>query len=137
MSATNFAKLQQVQNSLARVVLRCDRRDHITPALAELHWLPVEYLVEFKLASLTFRALNTGCPEYLRELLVDYRPARTPRSSSKDLLAVNRTVISSRSFQHSAATVWNSLPADIRHSNSFETFKRRLKTHLFTLAFTT
>ena len=34
-------KLQSVQNAAARLVTGAWRRDHITPVLHELHWLPV------------------------------------------------------------------------------------------------
>jgi hypothetical protein len=139
MSTSNFAKLQLVQNSLARAVLKRTRFASATSALVELHWLPVEYRVNFKLSTLTFNVLNTGRPEYLRELLNDYKPARTLRSSSKELLSVDRTrtVMSTRSFQHSAATTWNSLPLEIRNCQTLATFKRRLKTYLFNLAYST
>ena len=33
--------LQRVQNIAARIVTRCSRRDHFTPYLESLHWLPV------------------------------------------------------------------------------------------------
>ena len=39
MSDRNFKKLQRVQNTLARVVLRAGKFEHITPALIQLHWL--------------------------------------------------------------------------------------------------
>jgi len=38
-----------------------------------------------------------------------------------------------RSFSYSAPTIWNELPAVIRESNTLDTFKRRLKTHLTSL----
>jgi hypothetical protein len=39
-SLANINKLQRVQNSAARIVTKSSRSDHITPVLAELHWLP-------------------------------------------------------------------------------------------------
>ena len=48
-SVSNLAKLQRVQNTLARVVLRRGKYDHISSALAELHWLPVKQRITFKL----------------------------------------------------------------------------------------
>jgi hypothetical protein len=41
----NFAKLQSIQNSLARVVTHKYPHitTHITPSLKSLHWLPVQY----------------------------------------------------------------------------------------------
>jgi len=41
MSEADFSKLQRVQNTLARVVFRRGKFDHITPTLSELHWLPI------------------------------------------------------------------------------------------------
>ena len=61
-STTNINKLQRVQNSLARVVARSKRYDHITPILAELHWLPVKFRIHFKMAVTTFKVLTTQEP---------------------------------------------------------------------------
>ena len=38
-----------------------------------------------------------------------------------------------RSFSFTAPTIWNELPAVIRESDTLDTFKRRLKTHLTSL----
>ena len=42
LPAKEISKLQRLQNSAARLVLKCKVRDHITPSLEKLHWLPVE-----------------------------------------------------------------------------------------------
>ena len=47
-------KLQHVQNAAARLITQSCKYDHITPVLINLHWLPVEYRVKFKLLLLTF-----------------------------------------------------------------------------------
>ena len=137
MSASNFDKLQRVQNTLARVVLRRGKYDHISSALAELHWLPVKQRVSFKVATLAFNVKRENQPSYLRDLLCDYAPSRCLRSSTQDFLRVDRsrTVISSRAFRHVAANSWNSLPSSIRNCNNLCTFKSKLKTHLFKQAF--
>ena len=41
--------LQNVQNAAARVIFQILKFDHITPALIDLHWLPVTFRVQFKL----------------------------------------------------------------------------------------
>ena len=38
-------KLQMTQNSAARLIMRQRRRDHITPVLIALHWLPIRYRI--------------------------------------------------------------------------------------------
>ena len=73
--------LQLVQNAAARILTGTNRRDHITPSLASLHWLPVKYRIEFKTLLLTYKALNGLAPPYLKELIEPYQPLRTPTRS--------------------------------------------------------
>jgi len=47
-------KLQRVQNNAVRVVLQAPRRSHANSLLQELHWLPVEQRITYKLAVLTY-----------------------------------------------------------------------------------
>ena len=105
MTKLNTAKLQRVQNTLALTVIRLGKFDHITPALKDLHWLPIEQRITYKLCTLAYKIKTTNQPTYLRELLVDYEPTRTLRSSAKHLLCQSKTklVIASRGFRHSAA----------------------------------
>ena len=42
-----------------------DDVNNITPVLRELHWLPVRRHVQFKIATLVFKALNNLAPPYL------------------------------------------------------------------------
>ena len=44
--------LQRVQNAAARLITGTGTREHITPALRSLHWLPVKYRITFKLCVL-------------------------------------------------------------------------------------
>ena len=41
--------LQRVQYNAARLVLRKKKRDHGTPLLKQLHWLPIQTSLEYKL----------------------------------------------------------------------------------------
>jgi len=93
--------------------------------------------ITFKLATLSYNIKSAGQPVYLRELLSDYKPVRTLRSSSKHSLTVNvaETVLATCGFRHSAVAVRNSLPDSIRESSNIDIFKRKFKTHLFNAAF--
>ena len=42
-------RLQKVQNAEARVTFQIEKFDHITPAVIDLHWLPVTFRLQFKL----------------------------------------------------------------------------------------
>ena len=47
--------------------MRQVRRRYSTVALEQLHWLPVEQRIKYKVALLTYKALLTGEPTYLRK----------------------------------------------------------------------
>ena len=81
-------KLQLVQNCAALLILGGGKYDHITPLLRELHWLPVEHRITFKILLITFKALNNLAPSYISNLLHLYTPNRLLRSSSKFQLQV-------------------------------------------------
>jgi len=51
--------LQRVQNAAARLVLNLRLRDHVTPALKQLRWLPVASRIKFKLC-LLMHLIHTG-----------------------------------------------------------------------------
>ena len=66
ISDTLLRRLQAVQNAATRLVLTgTRRREHITPVLRQLHWLPVRQRIEFKLSVLVYKAINRLSPQYL------------------------------------------------------------------------
>ena len=79
-------RLQYVLNSAARLVTLTHKYDHITPVLMELHWLPVEQRIEYKILLYTHKVVHGVAPDYLKELLESYRPGRNLRSANKLLL---------------------------------------------------
>ena len=128
-------RLQLAQNCAARLIL-CGRKfDRITPLLKELHWLPVEQRIIFKILLVTFiKALNNLCPSYISDLLETYKPARNLRSSGRKLLVVPRSTLKSygdRAFSVAAPRLWNDIPDSIKCSEDLSSFKRNLKTYLF------
>lgn len=133
-SNTNLTKLQRIQNTAARIVTHGSNTNFSSAqALSKLHWLPVRHRINFKIATLTYKALYYGQPIYLKSCLTSYTPLRNLRSSDQFLLTQPRvsSLNGSRSFSSAAPTVWNSIPLFIRSSDSFHTFKKRLKTFYF------
>jgi hypothetical protein len=131
---SSIHRLQLVQNSLARVVCpSVRRRDHITPVLQKLHWLPVPSRINYKIALITYKTLHCKSPTYLKSLLSEYIPTRCLRSSEKRLLIIPplKSSAGHRSFSFSAPTVWNSLPYSIRSASTLHSFRAALKTHFF------
>ena len=106
-SSANTDKLQRLQNTLARVVTNTRRRDHITPVLADLHWLPVRFRIGYKIALITFKALMTQQPQYLAELIRYYEAPRQLRSRGENILRNSASVLnfSKRAFCHSQVKI--------------------------------
>ena len=114
------------------------KHEHITPVLAELHWLPVAARIDFKIAVLTFNLLTMEQP-YIRELLQLRRLSQSLRSSNHNLLNIPRpfTAFVQQSFAHAAPRVWNSLPHTITDdlNISAPVFKSQLQTFLYTSSY--
>ena len=49
-SKASLHRLQSIQNCATRIVTNSCRYTHITPVLRKLHWLPIQFRSEFKLA---------------------------------------------------------------------------------------
>ena len=149
LSLTDFElrRLQLVQNSLCRVVTRSSKFSHITPQLKKLHWLPVKYRVQFKIGLITYKILNQGQPVYLRGLIHPYTSSRNTRRSTPKLEFLQAPTFDrkvyksikhfSNSFSHYAPVLWNSFPFHVRNSPSVASFRKHLKTHLFSSSFPT
>jgi hypothetical protein len=137
---STIAPLQRVQNAAARLILGLKQSDHITPALKELHWLPIRQRILYKLSILVYKSLHHEAPHYLTELfnyISDNAAKSSLRSANYNQLDIPRTRLKfgERSLSVAGARQWNSLPSHIRTANDFKLFKSLLKTHLFKSAF--
>ena len=95
-------KLQSVQNATARLITGTRRRDHITPVLRELHWLPIRERVKFKVFGQAPLYLADDC------CLVSDRSRRSLRSTDIPTCVVPRTLSSygDRTFAAAGLRLW-------------------------------
>ena len=143
LPANRLYPLQKVQHAAARVVTGARRRDPMTRHLKDLHWLPISYRIDFKIAVLTWRCINGCAPSYLSSLLHRRNlGVRTLRSSSApsslhDLSppSIHIKSYGKRAFSNYAPSLWNNLPVSIRSSPTLQRFRSSLKTYLFREAF--
>ena len=135
ISCKLIKKLQVAQNSAVRLIDKLSKREHITEARKNLHWLPIEARIEYKIITTTWKILNNQSPEYLKRLITLKNNNRSLRSSGKLLLeppdTKSRNSWGSRPFAISSPTLWNRLPDDLKQKKTIESFKKSLKTHLF------
>ena len=129
-------RLQKAQNSAARLVLRAKKRDHITPLLRTLHWLPIQARIDYKLSTICHNFFfSSSSPAYISDILSVYTPSRQLRSSADKHTLITPKIrtktYGERAFAYAGPKQWNSLPLNIRQIDSTPAFKRALKTHLF------
>jgi hypothetical protein len=134
-----YRRLQSVLHAAARSIYNIRRYDHVTPALIELHWLSAVDRVNFKVATLVYRCLHDLAPPYLSTTLHRVSQVETRRrlrsSADTDILLTPRSrlvTVGDRSFPVAGPRVWNDLPETVRAAPSLSSFKRQLKTFLFT-----
>ena len=88
MPEKDIARLQRVQNSLARVITKAPRFSRSVPILKRLHWLPVKFRI--------FRIQ----PAYLADLLVLPTCSKYLRSTNSKRFVIPqiKTMTGSRAF---------------------------------------
>ena len=131
---TQLMKLQRVQNAAARLVTKSRKHEPTTPILKTLHWLPIRQRINFKILLFVYKCLNELAPGYLTELLEPLTHTRSLRSTNLKLLKCpksNTCSYGDRTFSHAGPLLWNKLPLAIRDSESVDSFKCALKTHIF------
>lgn len=107
----NIRNLQLVQNTV--IVLEAPQMAHMTFLLYGLCWLPVCFWTQFKVLVITFKALYSWGPRYLRNYLTSIELTCPTHSSGKDLFQI----LSAKEFQlaeswrrvffATAPTLWN------------------------------
>ena len=107
--------------------------DRISHVRKELHWLPVQARIKFKILNTTWKALHDESPKYIQDLLTHSISDLNLRSNNQKLLKVPRsnTKYGERAFSSIAPLLWNSLPYHLRNVNKNEMFRSKLKTQLF------
>jgi hypothetical protein len=139
LPATTMRPLQLCQNYAARVIKKARKRDHVTPLLYNLHWLPYPYRVNYKVLITVFKCIQSEAPDYLCQLINKKTVRRNTRSSRNHLLLDIPTTkcktFGDKSFGCVGPRLWNSLPHELQKCEKLEVFKTKLKTHLFKEAY--
>lgn len=129
-------RLQLVQNAAARLLTGIPKFVSVKKELRQLHWLPVRHRIRFKALCTTFKALNNTGPDFLKHKFQWYLPKRTLRSAEAKLIQVpsfKKASWGGRSFVNGACRAWNELPYYLRNTSDLLSFKKDLKTWLFSL----
>ena len=127
-TATNIKKLQAVQNFACRIITKTTKFEHITPALREIKWQPINEHLHYRDTVMTFRCMKGLAPTYLCESLQGRKSIHYHNTRNRESLDIlpSKTKSGQRRFLHRAVNIWNNLDRDFKQLS----FKKKLKTHL-------
>ena len=135
-TATNIKKLQAVQNFACRIITKTKKFEHITPALRQIKWLPVNEHLHYRDTVMAFRCMKGLHPPppprtYLCESLRRRKYIHYHNTRNRASLDVppSKTKSGQRRFLHRAVNIWNSLDKDFKQL-SLPSFKKKSKTHM-------
>ena len=129
-----LTKLQSIQNMACRIVCNLQKFDHITPPMYDLHWLCIQERIGYKIACIMFKCHRGTAPQYRIDLLPKRQSKWQLRSSTCNMCQTKFFKTSqgyNSSFSSYSPRIWNALSSELQQAQSFDSFRKGLKTHLF------
>ena len=129
LSVTQATRLQKLKNRAGRIIKQqgYETRSHVIRE--ELGWVTLQQTRSKHKVTLIFKIINKMAPLYLTDLFqLSERSGRyrlRDRVMNLSLMKPNTNYLKN-SFAHSGAKLWNSLPGEIKVSNSLKSFKTLL-----------
>ena len=108
-------------------------RDHMKPALKQLHSLPVEQRITYKLCLFMHHIHIRLAPKYLSDCVSTVSAARLRSAGSFYVLPRTRTRFGERGFFCSGPAAWNTLPSDLHDITDISRPRKRLLIVLITV----
>ena len=139
-----LTKLQCIQNMGCRIVCSLRKFDHVTRPMYDLHWLCFQERIDHKIACIMFKHCDGTAPQYHMDLLPKRQSKWQLRSSSSNVCQIKFFKTSqgyNSSFFSYGLRIWNSLPYELHHAQSFDSSGRVsrhicLRLHMTRIKFT-
>ena len=126
MNASLLKKLQHVQNSAARLIIRKGCPMSLDNFFLDSHWLKVRQRIIYKIVLMVHKCVHLKAPQSLSGLLKFGDSGRTMKLQE---LKVN-SKFGARAFSRVGPKLWNCLPLQIRSEYDTDVFKKSLKSYL-------
>ena len=131
--ALQFGQTQLPQTSRSVKLFRIScaessQKQHITPALREIKWLPVNEHLHYRDTVMTFRCMKGLAPTYLCESLRRRKSIHYHNTRNRESLDIppSKTKSGQRRFLHRAVNIWNNLDKDFKQL-SLPSFKKKVE----------
>ena len=110
------------------------QRTYNASAETQLHWIPVRWLISYKVLSLSHQSLNSdSAPQYLKDMLGwnQHQWLHSNSSVAKLVLPCTKKTMDHHLFAAGVPQLWNCLPVGLRHGDNHLKFKKGVKMFLF------
>ena len=98
VASIHLTKLQRIKNTAARLVCYNPKHEYITPTLIRLHWLPVKFRINFKIAMLVYKCIYNKAPKYLSSLIEFRKVSRYSLRSNEGILLLDNSAKAKKTF---------------------------------------
>ena len=134
LPSKSIGNLQVIQNAAARLFGGLRKYDYVTSTMkTELHWLRIPERISFKLSTLVYKTLRGEGPARIwgncafRWATISICPATGRKTHT--------ATYGGRAFSAAGPATWNSLPVEIRQSETLTVSKSKLNTFLFSKSY--
>ena len=131
---TTISRLQNLQNTSARVILTENKRSHVQPMLDVLSWMPISSQTRYHTLVAVYKCTHGLVPSYLHKTFIQISRIHSysTRQANQSNLFTRRPTLSQykRSFTYRGVVLWNQLPEQIRSAETLNTFKAKLTAYI-------
>ena len=109
------------------------KRKEVTPLLRDWKWINFSSILRLNEASFMYKNLYVSADSNVKKINIDLRnkeSQRITRNGSDVHIDYRRTEVAQIVVSVSIAKLWNSIPMNIRNSNTIVTFKSHMYQHL-------
>ena len=135
LSKSDLRDIQTSQNKAARRALNIPIGSNTVELMEKCNWLSIKQLIWYHTLILLWKIIKTTRLPYFKSQ-ISFTRDRAPNlrrlepSGNIYLNTHPNTIRHKNSFIHRGATMWNSLPANIKNSLSYTVFKKQLKIYI-------
>ena len=125
-------KLQVSQNRCIRFCLMLNNRDRIDKTrFEEINWLPVHKRVEQCFATVVYKYLHNGVPQYINDIFSLKNKKYNTRNSDMLTRPLCKTSSGQKAISFLAPKIWADIPMAVKSKQSLDSFKHEFKKDFF------
>ena len=128
----NTNKLQRTQNAAVKSMLGRKKQDSATEALKTANLHPLEEKRRIHEAVYAHKALKGNLPTAICRQYQQQQSQMNNRSTARQVLTIpiHRTELYKKSPLYRTIKTWNSIPDDIKHTETTTSFRKKFQSHL-------